>query len=245
MKRWGTLHGMLLLLILWYIAAALIQSPIVPVPHRVLLPALQELPQPATLLHIASSLYRIICGILLALLFGIPAGIISGRSRLLDGIISPLLYLLYPIPKIAFLPVFMVILGIGDISKIALITVIIFFPITVFIRDGVQRISQTYIELAMVLSLSQKEILRSIIFPGILPDIFSAIRISLGISLSVLFFSENIAASHGLGFMIMNSWIMAHYTGMYAGIVYLSLLGILLYRLLDRIEISLTPWTRQ
>ncbi|MFW5802216.1 MAG: ABC transporter permease, partial [Spirochaeta sp.] len=97
MKRWGTLHGMLLLLILWYIAAALIQSPVVPVPHRVLLPALQELPQPATLLHIASSLYRIICGILLALLFGIPAGIISGRSRLLDGIISPLLYLLYPI----------------------------------------------------------------------------------------------------------------------------------------------------
>ncbi|AFG37904.1 ABC transporter permease [Spirochaeta africana] len=243
MKQFRILHGVAVLTAVWYAAAVLIRSPIIPQPHLVALQTLQDLSRPATMLHLASSLYRILAGLALALTTGVPTGIAAARSRLFGRSITPLLYLLYPVPKIALLPVFMVLLGIGDAAKIALIAVIIFFPIAVAVRDGVQRISARYMELVRVLHLTQREILGRIILPGILPDIFSALRISLGISLSVLFFSENIATGYGLGFLIMNSWIMADYLGMYAGIVLLSSLGVMLYRLLDILQNKLMPWT--
>ena len=237
-----SLHGIVLLIAVWYAAAFVLQSPVVPLPHRVAVNLVQQLQRLTTYRHIAASLYRILCGTVLALLTGIPVGIAAGRSRMLDNTITPLLYLLYPVPKIALLPVFMVLLGIGDLAKISLIAVIIFFPIAVSIRDAVGRLSHEYLELARMLHLSQAAILRSIIIPGILPSVFSTLRISLGISLSVLFISENIASGHGLGFAIMNSWIMADYLGMYTGIVLLSLSGIGLYQGVDQLERRCTPW---
>ncbi|HCU30740.1 MAG TPA: ABC transporter permease, partial [Sphaerochaeta sp.] len=149
------------------------------------------------------SLYRIAMGMALALFFAIPTGMLAGRTQKLDQLISPVLYLLYPLPKIAFLPVFMVLFGIGDLSKIMLIAVIIFFPASVTIRDGVKEISVQYLELAQAYHLTQTQILRDILWPFILPRIFSSLRITLGISLSVLFISENYAATYGLGYYIM------------------------------------------
>jgi NitT/TauT family transport system permease protein len=175
-------------------------------------------------------------GLGIALFIAIPTGLLIGRKRALDEVLSPVLYLLYPLPKIAFLPVFMVMFGIGDISKIILIAVIVFFPTAVSIRDGVKAIPNQYIQLAEAYHLTPKLILREVIWPAILPRIFSAIRISLGIALSVLFISESFAASFGLGYSIMNSWIMANYTSMYAGIVLLSLLGLGLYIITDSLE---------
>jgi NitT/TauT family transport system permease protein len=110
-----------------------------------------------------------------------------------------------------------------------LIAVIIFFPASVTIRDGVKEISVQYLELAQAYHLTQTQILRDILWPFILPRIFSSLRITLGISLSVLFISENYAATYGLGYYIMNNWVMAQYVGMYAGIVLLSLLGLTMY----------------
>jgi len=192
-------------------------------------------------LHLLFSLYRIAMGMALALFFAIPTGMLAGRTQKLDQLISPVLYLLYPLPKIAFLPVFMVLFGIGDLSKIMLIAVIIFFPASVTIRDGVKEISVQYLELAQAYHLTQTQILRDILWPFILPRIFSSLRITLGISLSVLFISENYAATYGLGYYIMNNWVMAQYVGMYAGIVLLSLLGLTLYVALDGLERLVIP----
>ncbi len=229
-------RGALVVFAAWYVFAFIISSPIIPYPHAVMLYLLTQSVPSRIHIHVLFSLYRILMGLSLALFFAIPTGIIAGRKPLLDRVISPVLYLLYPLPKIAFLPVFMVLFGIGDFSKIILIAVIIFFPAAVTIRDGVREISPHYLELAQAYHLSKRQIMRDIVWPAILGRIFSSVRITLGISLSVLFISENYAAQFGLGYFIMNNWIMAQYIGMYAGIMVLSLLGLLLYSLTDFFE---------
>ncbi|MDT4762054.1 ABC transporter permease [Sphaerochaeta sp. PS] len=239
------LRGSLVVLVAWYLLALAVHSPIIPYPHAVFVFLLRSMQKSKTYLHLAFSLYRILMGMALALLFAIPTGMVAGRTKRLDQIISPVLYLLYPLPKIAFLPVFMVLFGIGELSKIILIAVIIFFPAAVTIRDGVKEIPPDYLQLAQAYHLSPKQVTRALIWPAILPRIFSSLRITLGISLSVLFISENYASTFGLGYYIMNNWIMAQYVGMYAGIVLLSLLGLALYVALDGLErLVIPPQTR-
>lgn len=235
------LRGSLLVLGVWYLAAFVVQQPIIPFPHAVGIYLLVSMQTSKPYLHLLFSLYRIAMGMALALFFAIPTGMLAGRTKRFDLLISPVLYLLYPLPKIAFLPVFMVLFGIGDLSKIMLIAVIIFFPAAVTIRDGVKEIPDQYLQLAQAYHLTSTQIITDIIWPAILPRIFSSLRITLGISLSVLFISENYAATYGLGYFIMNNWVMAQYVGMYAGIVLLSLLGLVLYIALDGLERVVIP----
>lgn len=235
------LRGFLVVLIGWYLLAFLLQGPIIPYPHAVFLHLVSSMQTSKPYLHLLFSLYRIVMGMAFALLLAIPVGMLAGRTQKLDQLISPVLYLLYPLPKIAFLPVFMVLFGIGDLSKIILIAVIVFFPAAVTIRDGVKEIPMQYLELAKAYRLTPRQVITDIVWPAILPRIFSSLRITLGISLSVLFISENYAATYGLGYYIMNNWVMAHYVGMYAGIVLLSLLGLGLYILLDALEKVVYP----
>ena len=235
------LRGFLVVLLFWYALALLVSGPIIPYPHVVFAHLLKGILSANMYLHLLFSLYRILTGTMLALLVAIPAGMAIGRVKRLDRVLSPTLYLLYPLPKIAFLPVFMVLFGIGDLSKIILIAVIIFFPATLTIRDGVKEMPFQYLELAQAYHLTSRQVLTDIIWPSILPRIFSSLRITVGISLSVLFVSETYAATYGLGYTIMNNWVMANYVGMYAGIVLLSLLGLLLYIVIDKVEQLVIP----
>lgn len=234
-------RGLVIVLLLWYILAFLVQEPIIVYPHLVFTFLVRNIHSSFMYMHLVFSLYRVAMGICCALAFAIPIGILAGRTRTLDEIISPVLYLLYPLPKIAFLPVFMVLFGIGDLSKIMLIAVIVFFPAALNIRDGVKEIPLQYLELAKAYHLTNKQVFKDIVWPATLPRIFSSLRITLGISLSVLFISESYAATYGLGYYIMNNWVMAQYVGMYAGIVLLSLLGLVLYVALDGLERLFIP----
>jgi NitT/TauT family transport system permease protein len=230
------LKGSLFVLLFWYLSAYLVASPIIPFPHAVFDYLISFDTTGGLHVDLVYSLYRIVVGLGIALSIATPVGMLIGRSRALDSVISPALYLLYPLPKIAFLPVFMVLFGIGDLSKIVLIAVIVFFPAVVSIRDGVRGIPHQYLELARAYRLSPRQMIGDIIWPAVLPRIFSSVRITLGISLSVLFISESYAASHGLGYAIMNSWVMADYVAMYGGIVVLSMLGLSLYAITDSLE---------
>jgi ABC-type nitrate/sulfonate/bicarbonate transport system permease component len=243
MKAAQLLKGFAVLLLLWYLIALILQSPVVPFAHTVFFRLLTLLGEKTILIHGLSSFFRIAAAIFMAMVTGIAAGVLAGKHEALENIISPVLYILYPIPKIALLPVFLVLLGIGELSKIALITVILFFPIAISVRDSVDAVSRQYLQLAQSLRLSGYQVLKEIILPGILPGVFSVLRVSVGISLSVLFFSENFATRFGLGHFIMNAWIMADYVEMYAGIIVLSTMGVLLYTGIDLAEKKLLPWT--
>jgi NitT/TauT family transport system permease protein len=193
-------------------------------------------------LHLGASLYRIAAGIVLALAAGVPLGLAAGRHPGADRLISPLLYLLYPLPKIAFLPLFMLLFGLGDLSKIILIWTIIVFQLVIAARDGVKELPESLHRAMKSLGVGRRQLYRDLIIPGILPKLISALRVSLGISISVLFFGENFSTTWGIGYFVMNSWVMVNYPQMFAGIVAIGLLGIALFRLLDLAEGRLCPW---
>ena len=242
MNKRGILKGALVVLGIWILLALLIRRPIVPSPFTVFIRLIDEIKKTTIFLHIGVSLFRILVSMILAAALAIPTGIIAARYNRPDKLISPVLYLLYPIPKIAFLPILMVLFGLGNLPKILLVTMILFFPIAIAVRDGGKNLLPEYTKLAKVYRLSGKEIILDIILPGILPNIFSSLRISIGISLSVLFFSENFATTYGIGYYIMNSWIMADYPQMYVGVLILSLTGIALFYILSLIENKIIPW---
>jgi NitT/TauT family transport system permease protein len=218
-----------------------VQSTIIPGPLETIAVFFRLL-QGDLLLHIGVSLYRIFLAMLISVLIGAPLGLWIGLNATADRFLSPIVYILYPIPKIAFLPVFLVLFGLGDRSKIILIITIIFFQILLAARDGTKEITKELLDSARSLGLNQSQIYGNLILPAVLPKMISALRISIGISLSTLFFAENYATHYGIGYFIMNSWIMVDYVGMFAGIMAISILGIAIFQLIDLMEQKLCPW---
>lgn len=196
-------------------------------------------------LHSIGSLLRVLVSILISLVIGIPIGILLGVNKRFNAAFSPFLYYMYPIPKVAFLPVFMLLFGLGNVSKIILIIFIIVFQMILSVRDGVRQIPTTYFKVMNSFSASNRQQYRYLIMPAILPNVFSALRISIGISLATLFFAENYATTYGLGYFIMSAWSKMNYPEMFSGIVILGFIGLLFFKLLDVLEAHYTPWNRK
>ena len=198
---------------------------------------------PSTLwLHFLVSAYRVFASLLLSLLIAAPLGIFLGRDNRLDRYFGPLLYLLYPIPKIALLPVIIVIFGLGDASKIFTITLVLFFQILVTTRDAAKKVHPNSVVSVKSLGANSWDVYWHVVIPACLPDVFTSIRISLGTAISVLFFTESFATFQGLGYYIFDAWSRIDYPEMFAGILGMSLLGLLMFILVDFLQHILCPW---
>lgn len=235
------LYGIAMIVILWWILSFVIGSNMVPTPYDTL-KELVELFQQDFLFHIIYSFYRIMSSVTMSLLIGIPIGILLGVNKYIDKIVSPITYLLYPIPKIAFLPIFMVVFGIGDKSKIILMITIIIFQIIIVTKGGVKEIDKDILISAKVMRFNGIDMITKVILPAILPKVFSALRVSIGIAISALFFSENYATRYGLGYFIMNSWSMVDYKGMFAGVLALSIMSLIIFKIIDYLEKKICLW---
>jgi NitT/TauT family transport system permease protein len=238
------LHGILIILLFWYLTHLAINSSVIPSPYNTVIIFFRLL-RGELLLHLLVSLYRILIAIIISLAIGIPLGIIMGLNRKVDSLLSPITYLIYPIPKIAFLPVFLILLGFGDTPKITLVVTIIIFQIQIAVRDAIKEIPSGLFYSVRTLGLSRIQTYRHLIIPAILPKLFSSVRITIGISISVLFFSENFATVYGIGYFIMNTFSILHYEEMFAGILGLSLMGLLIFKLIDVFESRVCPWIRR
>lgn len=235
--------GLLSFLLVWELLYLTVKSHTIPSPYLTFLYLPKVLRQLAW--HLLASLARVGAAVGLSLAVGIPAGIALSTSRGLRKIFSPFVYFIYPIPKVAFLPVFMLLFGLGNFSKILLVIWIIVFQIILAIRDGADQIPKIYYKVMAGYRATPLENLRYLIMPAILPYIFSSLRISLGISLASLFFAENYATKYGIGYFILSAWTKMNYKEMFCGILALGLLGILLFILLDILEEILVPWSEE
>jgi len=243
MKWRQLLSGIAVTLVLWQIIAWLIGRPILPGPIEVLPVFARELFMGSLGQHIAVSAFRVLVSIALSLLLAVPAGLALGQNPTLNRLFAPLLYIVYPIPKIVLLPVFLLLLGIGNTSKIALIALILFFQILVVVRDVASAIQPELIWSVRSLGAGRLALLRFVYVPASVPAMLTALRLSIGIAVSVLFLAESFATTDGLGYYIMvESWSRVAYTEMYAGVVAMSLLGLALYYLTDWLERRLAPW---
>lgn len=235
------LYPFAIILGLWYLLHLTLHQAIIPSPWAVFTRLMTNLP--ALLPHFFASLRRILMAIFATMAIGIPAGLFLGRHPLGDRLISPVLLALFPVPKIAFLPVLMLLFGLGDLSKILLIMLVILFQLMLQIKDRVKDIDQAMYYAIQSMGASKVQVYRHVILPAMLPSIFTALRISIGTSLSVLFFAENYAAKYGLGFYIMDSWVRISYVDMFTGIVLLSCLGGGLFYGVHLMERRYCRWT--
>lgn len=225
----------------WYLLALLFKTQILPYPHQVfsaLLPGLRK----GLGGHFLVSTYRILLSLLWALLLGVPLGLYLGRSRRIDEFISPMIYLIYPIPKIVFLPLILLLFGLGDLSKIFIIFLIVFFQILVTTRDAAKGIDEEQILSVLSLGARPQQIFLHTVFPACLPKIITSLRISIGTSIAVLFFVESFATENGLGFFIMDAWSTLDYLSMYTGIMAMGVLGVIFYEMMDRLEKRYCGW---
>lgn len=238
-----TLYGGFLVLALWYFLHILVNSPIIPNPINAIAEFL-ILIRGELLIHVSVSLFRIVIAVIISLIFGVSIGLFLGLNEKYDEFISPIVYLLYPIPKIAFLPVLMILFGLGNTSKILLITIIIFFQILVTTRDSVKGLSKELFYSIKSLGANKIQIYRHLILPSVLPKLLTALRISISTSIAVLFFAENFATRYGIGYFIMDSWTRVDYTQMFAGILAISLLGLMVFKFIDILENKLCIWIK-
>ncbi len=233
----------LVLLALWQIFAILLNSMALPQPWQVFIHVINRLADGSMLDDLGISAARALCGIMLALITAVPLGLAVGSEDGLNKRLSPFIYLLYPIPHVVLLPLIIILFGIGNFSKIFLIALIVFFQILVTTRDAAKNIHRNYFYSMQTLGASRLQIYGHVILPATLPKILTAMRISVGTSVAILFFAESFATTRGLGYIIMDSWGRADYVSLYTGISYMAILGFGLYLLLDIVEKRLCRWS--
>jgi ABC-type nitrate/sulfonate/bicarbonate transport system permease component len=241
-KRSTVFLAALALLVVWQVVAMLVQAPILPMPSTVLNTFIQEIGGELGG-HFLASLWRVVASTTLALAFAVPAGLILGQSESLNRFFSPMIYLLYPIPKVVFVPIILLFLGVGDISKIVIIFLILFFQILVLVRDEASSLQPELIDSVYSLGAGRRALFRFVYLPASIPAVLTALRQSVGTAVAVLYITELFATQRGLGYYIyLQGSTLFEYPKMYAGVIAMSLLGLGLYFAVDWIERVLLPW---
>lgn len=225
----------------WWLLSLAIHSPTFPDP-LVTLQALVDRDN-GILAHFLVSTRRILVALVLSLLFGMPIGLYLGRHHSVDAVVAPFLYLTYPLPKIVLLPVVMVLFGLGDASRVSLIVLTVTYQILVTTRDAARGLPKAAFYSIRSLGATEWDFYRHVLLPYVLPKVFTALRISSGTAIAVLFFAESFATTSGLGYLIMDAWGRTAYPAMFAAILAMSGLGLALYLSFEAAERYFCRWT--
>jgi NitT/TauT family transport system permease protein len=165
-----------------------------------------------------------------------------GFSKLADAMGNPVIYALYPIPKLALLPLIVLWLGIGELSKDLIIALGVFFPVVINTYSGVKNLDPLLIKVAVSFKTTKYNIIRKVILPGAMPVIFAGLKLAAGTALLLLVAAEMIAAKEGIGAMILHYGDLMLTTKLMVGILTLSLMGIILNHFLQWVERRVIPW---
>ena len=190
------------------------------------------------------SLERALLGFGVAMLIGIPLGIIIGYFKLFSQIVSPLIHIFRQIPALSLFPVFILFFGIGELSKVAIVFWVAVWPILLNTVQGVRHVDPLLIKAAKSMGADNGKILSTVVFPSIVPSMMTGVRLGAGSSIVALVSAEMIGAKSGLGFMIMNSQYNFQIPKMYVAILTIAVIGILINYLLVRLEKRLTFWSQ-
>jgi ABC-type nitrate/sulfonate/bicarbonate transport system permease component len=204
---WAAWFGFISLILVWQIIAMLgIRDPLIfPGPVAVIEAAIKNVPLTRLLEHIGISLLRVVMGFSLGAAVGITAGIVSGWYQKLGNVLRTPIEILRPIPPRAWIPLAIIWLGLGESSKVLIIFLGAFFPIFTNTYKGMIAIEPNLIRAAQTLGVQKNRLLFKVIFPATLPDIATGFRVGWSYSFGLVVAAELIAASRGLGYMIMHA----------------------------------------
>ncbi len=229
----------------WQICSMLLGEFVLPRPLPTAAAFCASLGDADFLAHAGMSAWRVCAGLLLAWLAGFPLGIAMGCRRRLDGMLAPIVFLTYPVPKIVLLPVFLSLFGLGDLPRILLIALTAGYQILVVTRASVLNLDAKYIDSFRTLSRSRRELVRHVLIPAALPDAITSLRVASGTAVAVLFMAESFATRTGLGFLIMDAWGRGEQMEMFTGIIAMGLMGLALYLFAGLLEVRLCRWKKR
>ena len=192
--------------------------------------------------HVGASLTRIFGALIASIVIGIPAGIAIGTSRVGRGILDPIVEFLRPLPPLAYLPLVIIWVGIGEASKITVIALSMLPSIILSTSAGVRSVSKDHVNAARALGASNRQVLTEVVLPSAVPSILTGIRIALGAGWTTLVAAELVAATSGIGFMIQSAAQFLVTDIVIAGIIVIALIAILLEYAARLIERRLVPW---
>ncbi|UMG93718.1 ABC transporter permease [Nocardioides sp. TF02-7] len=229
---------------LWQLASdqAWIDSRLYPAPTTIVDEGWHLLVDGRLLGDIQASLYRILVGLAIGATCGLVVGTAMGVSRTLRAALEPTLNAIYVVPKIALLPVFLTILGLGEAPKLALVGVTVFFFVWVETMETMANVPEGFREAGRSFGVSQLGMLRHVLGPAALPQIFVGLRVAMSVAVMVNTAAEFIVGDDGIGYLIFNARALFAVDRMYVGIVVVALLGMLLTALIGAVGRWLTPW---
>jgi taurine transport system permease protein len=192
--------------------------------------------------HFGWSMMRVFGAFALAVAVGVPVGIAMGVSRIARGIFDAPIEFYRPLPPLAYLPLMIIWFGIGELSKILLIFLACFAPVALSARAGVRSASQEQIQAALSMGATQGQVVRHIVLPAALPEILVGLRIGMGVGWTTLVAAEMVAASSGLGQMVLNASNFLRTDVVVLGIIIIGLVAYGFEMVMRALEVWLVPW---
>ena len=231
-----------LILALWFVGSKVANKNFFPGPVSSITALIKLISEGKIFSHIISSAYRIFFGTLIGGVFAFPIGLILGCSKVADEYVGNIFNILYPIPKVVFLPIIIVAMGIGDAPKIFLISLVVFFQLTLCIRDSVRHIPEDIVVSMRSMHPTLFQYLVHMVIPACIPEFLSGMRGTIGVSTALLFITENFASVTGLGYFITKNMDIRKFDEMYAGIIMLAFLGLAFYGIIRYLELKICKW---
>lgn len=192
--------------------------------------------------HIGWSLWRVFGAFFLAAVTAVPIGLLMGTSRLARGVVDPLLEFYRPLPPLAYLPLIVIWFGIDETAKLLLIYLACFAPIAVSTRAGVAAVQSEQLHAALSMGATRLQLLRHVILPSALPDILTGLRIAIGFGWTTLVAAEMVAATAGLGQLVLNASNFLRTDVVVMGIVLIGLIAYVFDLAMRRLSQAITPW---
>jgi len=245
---WLSIGSILVLLFVWWIATYLgwIKPLFLPSPGAIVTKFFTIVRTGYTdtsfLEHVTISTARVFGAFLLACLVGVPLGLAMGMSPVVRGVLDPPIEFYRPIPPLAYLPLMIIWFGIGETSKVLLIFLSVFAPVALGARSGVKSAAIEQIHAAYSFGASRWQVLRHVILPAALPEILTAMRIGIGFGWTTLVAAEMVAATSGLGYLVLSASQFLQTSTVIMGIIVIAIIAYAFDLLMRFIERKIVPW---
>ncbi|RKQ35914.1 ABC transporter permease [Oceanobacillus halophilus] len=216
-----------------------------PAPSQVVVRGYQMLIDGELIGHIFSSSRRVIVGFLISALAAVPFGILLGSSKTLKAIFDPIISIIRPLPSMAWIPLSLLWLGIGEEQKYAIVFMGSFAPALLYTIDATRSVNPILIKAARNFGASNLTVMREVILPGSMPSIFAGLKVVLGLAWTTVISAELVAANEGLGFLIMNGKEYFMTDVIILGMAMISLTVIIIDIVLNWVEKKIIPWREE
>jgi len=236
----------IILLAVWELAAALgwIDARLFSPPSKILSQGASMVASGRLWSDLAATVVRLLAGFVAGSVAGIAVGLLMGVSRVIRASFGPLFTALYALPKIAILPLLLLIFGLTETPKVLSVAISVFFVLQINTLAGVVQIDERTLEAARAYRATGWREFRFVLLPGAIPVIFTGLRVAAGSAVIVITAVEFVASNDGLGFLIWNSWQLFQPAQMYVGLIVVSIVGALLTAAVVVLENALVPWRR-